>query len=47
MSTFTLYEDYTPPSWSMRPKLQFYLEILKSGAIIGEKKIDNVKIVLK
>jgi hypothetical protein len=39
---FTLYEDYTPPSWSMRPKLAFYLEILKNGLNVGEKKIDNV-----
>lgn len=37
-----LYEDYTPPSWSMRPKFGFYLEILKNGVNVGEKKIDNV-----
>ncbi|CAK80521.1 unnamed protein product (macronuclear) [Paramecium tetraurelia] len=41
MSTFTLYEDYTPPSWSMRPKLPFYLEVLKNGVLIQQKKIDN------
>ncbi|CAD8091618.1 unnamed protein product [Paramecium sonneborni] len=41
MSSFTLYEDYTPPSWSMRPKLPFYLEVLKNGVLIQEKKIDN------
>ncbi|CAD8163608.1 unnamed protein product [Paramecium pentaurelia] len=41
MSTFTLYEDYTPPSWSMRPKLPFYLEVLKNGVLIEQKKIDN------
>lgn len=42
MSTFTLYEDYTPPSWSMRPKLPFYLEVLKNGVLIEQKKINNV-----
>lgn len=40
MTTFLLYEDYTPPSWSMRPKYKYYLEILKNGVCIGEKPID-------
>ena len=37
-----LYEDYTPPSWSMRPKLKYYLEVIKDGVEISQMPIDGV-----
>lgn len=43
MTTFQLYEDYTPPPWSMRPKLHFYLEINRNGLPVGDMKINQVQ----
>lgn len=31
MTSFTVYEDYSPPLWSARPTVNIYFEIIRNG----------------